>query len=52
MLNITKEKCKVLANLYTKDELALLLWDKGKAQTLESGMEIAIEIINFSKGNI
>lgn len=49
LYGITKAEAKVLLNHCGNDIgiLALLLWDKGKAGSLESGIEKAKRIKNF-----
>lgn len=48
LYNLTKKDCIALTNNYNTDELALLLWDKGKAKSLESGIKKAKKIKKFS----
>jgi len=47
--NLTKQDCIVLSNTYSIENLALLLWNKGKVKTLESGIKRAKKIKNFSQ---
>lgn len=49
LYNLTKSECKYLADNYNTENLALLLWNKGKAKTLESGIKKAKKIKNFAK---
>ena len=44
LYNLTKKECITLTNSYNTNELALLLWNKGKAKTLDSGIKKAIKI--------
>lgn len=48
LYNLTKEECIKLTNNYNTNELALLLWNKGKAKTLDSGIKKAIKIKKFA----
>ena len=48
LYNLTKKECITLTNNYNTDELALLLWNKGKAKNLESGIKKAKKIKKFS----
>lgn len=51
LYGITKEEAKVLLN-HCEDNvetLALILWDKGKANSLESGINKAKRIKNFAQ---
>ena len=47
LYNLTKSECKCLVDNYNTENLALLLWNKGKAKTLESGIKKAKKIKNF-----
>ena len=50
LYNLTKEDATVLLNHCGNDIeiLALLLWNKGKAESLDSGIEKAKKIKNFA----
>ena len=48
LYNLTKSECKYLVDNYNTENLALLLWNKGKAKTLESGIKKAKKIKNFA----
>ena len=48
LYNLTKKDCITLTNMCNTNELALLLWNKGKAKTLESAIKKAIKIKNFA----
>ena len=47
LYNLTKNECKCLVDNYNTENLALLLWNKGKAKTLESGIKKAKKIKVF-----
>lgn len=49
LYNLTKKDCITLTDNYNTNELALLLYNKGKAKTLDSGIKKAIKIKNFAK---
>lgn len=49
--NLTKKDCITLNSNYSTNELALLLWNKNKVKTLDSGIKKAIKIKNFAKEN-
>jgi len=51
LYNLTKKDCKTLCSTFDYDTntIALALWDKGKASSLESGVKKAIKIKNFAK---
>jgi len=48
---LTKENCVTLSNHFNNDasNLGLLLWNRGKVKTLESGVLRAKKIIKFAK---
>jgi len=48
LYNLTKKECITLTNSYNTNELALLLYNKGKAKTLDSGIKKAIKIKKFA----
>ena len=47
LYNLTKKDCITLTDNYNTEQLALLLYNKGKAKTLESGIKKAIKIKKF-----
>lgn len=53
LFDLTKADAKTLLNHCENniDSLALLLWNKGKVKTLESGVKIAKKIKNFANEN-
>ena len=48
LYNLTKKDCITLSNNYNTEQLALLLWNKGKANSLERGIFKAKKIRNFA----
>lgn len=48
LYNLTKKDCITLTNSYNTNELALLLYNKGKAKNLDSGIKKAIKIKKFA----
>ena len=51
LYNLTKSECKCLVDNYNTENLALLLWNKNKASSLERGIFKAKRIENFAKRN-
>ena len=53
LYNLSKEEAKELVNHFDNDtnKIGLLLWNKGKARSLESGIKKAIKIKNFAVKN-
>lgn len=53
LYSLTKEDAKTLINYFDGDigSLALLLWNKGKVKSLESGVKRAKKIKNFANEN-
>lgn len=51
LYNLTKQEAKILLNHCGNDieVLALLLWNIGKAESLDSGIEKAKRIKNFAQ---
>ena len=52
LYNLTKSECKCLADNYNTENLALLLWNKGKAKTLESGIKKVRKQANYKTAQI
>ncbi len=48
LYNLTKKDCITLTDNYNTNELALLLYNKGKAKNLDSGIKKAIKIKKFA----
>ena len=48
LYNINKKDCIILANNYNTEQLAILLWNKGKAKNLDRGIFKAKKIIKFA----
>lgn len=51
LYKLTKKDCITLTNLYSTEQLALLLWNKNKVSSLERGIFKAKRIENFAKRN-
>jgi len=49
LYNLTKKECITLSSNYNTEQLALLLWNKGKAKTLERGITRAKKIKQFAQ---
>jgi hypothetical protein len=49
LYNLSKNECVTLTNLYNTGELAFILWNRGNAKSLESGIKKAIKIKNFAQ---
>lgn len=48
LYKLTKQDCITLSNKYNTEELALLLWNKNKASSLERGIFKAKKIRKFA----
>lgn len=49
LYNLSKQDCIKLTELYNINEIALILWNKHKAPTLERGIFKAKKIKKFAK---
>lgn len=50
LYGLSKNECNILCNTFNNDtnKLALILWNKGKANSLESAVKRAIKIKKFA----
>ena len=49
LYKLTKKDCITLTNLYSTEQLALLLWNKNKASSLERGVFLKQKELKFSQ---